>query len=86
MDKESAKRVLEEFCSFPISSADEVLYKFKNLPRAISRFDGDKRNFVYIPGTREDRVLLVAHADTVWDPFYNRFPTGKQSLCENNGV
>src|SRR5690606_36735333 len=27
---------------------------------------GDKR-FLYIPGTRDDRVLLVAHADTVWN-------------------
>ncbi len=34
--------------------------------RSIFRGVGDEA-FIYIPGTRTDRVLLVAHTDTVWD-------------------
>ena len=47
-----------------------VLERFAQLQGAYAFFDGGKRNFVYIPGTRPDRVLLVAHADTVWDREY----------------
>jgi hypothetical protein len=43
----------------------EVLDRFHSLPSAYS--DGyDQKRFVYIPGTRKDRVLIVAHSDTVW--------------------
>lgn len=45
---------------------DEVMEKFKQLPNAT--YNGLwNQAFCYIPGTRKDRVLLVAHADTVWD-------------------
>lgn len=44
---------------------DEVLDKFHTLKSSFS--DGEKdHRFVYVPGTRKDRVLLVAHADTVF--------------------
>ena len=44
----------------------QVFESFANINGAF--YDGrGKRQFVYIPGTRKDRVLLVAHADTVWD-------------------
>lgn len=46
-------------------SQNQVLDKFQGLPDAFSDGDGQKR-FVFVPGTRKDRVLLVAHADTVW--------------------
>jgi hypothetical protein len=42
----------------------EVLNTFAALPNAVKVGSGDEQ-FVYIPGTREDKVLLVAHADTV---------------------
>lgn len=35
-------------------------------PHSILRGSGHRR-FVYVPGNRTDRVLLVAHADTIWE-------------------
>lgn len=44
-----------------------LLQRFANLsPHSVLRGAGHRR-FVYVPGTRRDRVLLVAHADTVWE-------------------
>lgn len=44
-----------------------LLQRFANLsPHSIQRGAGHRR-FVYVPGTRRDRVLLVAHADTIWE-------------------
>lgn len=57
-----AQETAEEFLQ--IKEAD-VLNKFHNLPKAYSDGYGQNR-FVYIPGNRQDRVLLVAHADSVW--------------------
>ena len=85
MDRSTAKSVLEEFCSYPIGSVEAIFHRFCELPDAICHFDGDKRNFVYVPGKREDRVLLVAHADTVWDELYAR-GSYKQELKEHYGV
>jgi hypothetical protein len=51
------KHILERFLRmYP----GEVLRTFAQLPGAIVHKD-----YVYVPGTREDRILLVAHADTV---------------------
>ena len=44
-------------------STEEVLEIFAKLPSAQKIGTGDEQ-FVYIPGNRKDRVLLVAHADT----------------------
>jgi hypothetical protein len=46
-------------------SRDSVLDKFMNLKGAYTDGLGQER-FVYVEGDRDDRVLLVAHADTVW--------------------
>ncbi len=62
--------VLLEFLSYRPSAAMPVLQRFAALDSAISHFDGGKNNFVYVPGTRDDRVVLVAHADTFWDAAY----------------
>lgn len=44
-----------------------LLQRFATLsPHSIQRGAGQRR-FVYVPGNRSDRVLLVAHADTVWE-------------------
>lgn len=58
-------QVLKEFLNCPVEGTDEVLERFRGLPGAVSRGDGQER-FVYLRGSRENRVLLVAHADTVW--------------------
>ncbi len=56
---------IPDVCGWMTKSRDRVLNDFFQIPRAFS--DGeDHERFVYIPGNRPDRVLLVAHADTVW--------------------
>ena len=85
MDKKLAKDTLKRFCSFPIGSSKEILDTFAELPNARCSYDENgKGNFVYIPGTREDRVLLIAHADTVWDKSYNSYAY-EQALFEQDG-
>ncbi len=50
---------------FMMMKTDEVLDLFGKLPGA-ARIGKDDKQFVYIPGTRKDKALLVAHSDTVW--------------------
>ena len=66
-----SKAILDQFLNIPITSSQEVFEKFAQLPGAVWR-KGDKalQQFIYVPGTRQDRVLLSAHADTVWDAAY----------------
>jgi hypothetical protein len=75
--------VLLDFLSTPLWDTRPIFDRFANLPNAQFnelKKDGNAR-FVYIPGTREDRVLLVAHADTVWDINYRgRKPEHKVGL------
>ena len=59
--------VLEKFLWMSVKSTDEVFDAFKNIDGAIVCGNEPLKRFIYIPGTRDDRVLLVAHADTVWD-------------------
>lgn len=56
--------VLRDFLSLP-HRAEAVLDRFASLPHAVGEKHLEKEGFVYIPGTRENGVLLVAHADTV---------------------
>lgn len=83
---ESARKTLEYFCAFPLDSSEELLKKFAELPGAISHFDGGKKNFVYVPGTRKDRVVLIAHADTVWDRDYGERDDLRQSLKKEDDI
>lgn len=62
---------LVEFLSFPLDSTDEIFEKFKTLPGAVVNGSG-KNKFCYIKGHRENKVVLVAHADTVWNKGYAR--------------
>lgn len=67
--------LLETFLRLPVSGADDIFALFASLPGAIV-CEGEKpmERFVYIPGTRKDRILLTAHADTVWDERYGVEP------------
>ena len=67
-----------EFLSMPLGSSGEIFAKFRELDGAEHQGVG-KHQFLYRPGPREDRVLLVAHADTVWD-------CGRQEIVNENGV
>jgi hypothetical protein len=64
--------VLFDFIKMSISDSTPIFEKFKTLPRAVFHESGThpKERFVYVEGTREDKVLLVAHADTVWDSYF----------------
>lgn len=60
--------VLKDFLQISPYSSTPVLQRFAELPGAIVQ-EGEgnsQERFVYVPGTRRDRVVLVAHADTVW--------------------
>ena len=66
-----SKILLEEFISFPVDNVQQVMDKFATLPGAIYKKGSEPmQQFVYVPGARKDRVVLVAHADTVWDAVY----------------
>lgn len=64
MDKDLA--VLFEFLSMPVETVRPVTERFRGLDGAVFG-SGERQEFVYIPGTRGDRVLLAAHSDTYWD-------------------
>lgn len=55
---------------FHVSPVHEIIGRFEELPGAIS-IPGSTPS-IYVPGTRKDRVLLVAHSDTVWDDHTDR--------------
>ena len=64
------KEILMTMLSFDLTDTKSILTMFSELDGAVSHLDGEKNNFVYVPGSREDSVVLVAHTDTVWDSFY----------------
>lgn len=85
MEKQENRQLLEEFLNMPIRSGDGVFEKFRSLPGAVWDSSGKPfERYVYIPGTREDCVLLVAHGDTVWDEHYNR--NGENTVVFEDGV
>ncbi|MBQ9595003.1 MAG: DUF2263 domain-containing protein, partial [Synergistaceae bacterium] len=60
------REVLEMFMNYDLSSAKDVFDKFMTLDNAQYYEYQGRPSCVYIPGSRPDRVLLVAHADTVF--------------------
>ena len=76
--------VLEQMLSCPISSADEVFALFRTLPGAIEDHGEGKQGYLYVPGTRKDRCVLVAHADTYFDVAYDQEPA-EQSVAFDDG-
>ena len=73
------RELLETFLKLPIGGTDEVFELFSSLPGAIyCEGPNPMERFVYVPGTRKDRVLLTAHADTVWDERYGVKPVEQE--------
>ncbi|MBQ7216823.1 MAG: hypothetical protein IJS39_12670 [Synergistaceae bacterium] len=60
------QKILEEFLSLGMSRPDEVFEKFMTLPNAQRHEYLGYTYCIYVPGKRPDRVLLTAHADTVF--------------------
>lgn len=84
------QKILEEFLSLNMSNAYEVFDKFMTLPKARSYEHVGYNYCVYVPGTRKDRVLLTAHADTVFGirgPHRMKFEDGiYRSLEPDEGI
>ena len=65
--------ILGAFLNAPLDNGDTIFNMFKALPNAVyGEGEGAMERYVYVPGTREDRVVLVAHIDTVWDKSYDK--------------
>ena len=79
------QKVLEKFLCKPLSSSLEVFEEFLSLNDYNVKYsiNQGKKSFVYIPGKRKDRVLLVAHADTVWDKEYGEAICNQELKFEN---
>ncbi|MBO5287385.1 MAG: hypothetical protein J6B34_04595 [Clostridia bacterium] len=84
------KELMIEFLEMPLNSGDMIFEKFSALPGAIvGKGELPLQRYAYIPGSRSDRVLLVAHADTVWDKDYEKFYSYKPKehiVLYENGV
>lgn len=65
--EESTRALLESFLRLPLADSDAVFRRFSSLPHAVEGIGSHPmERYLYIPGKRQDRILLVAHADTVW--------------------
>lgn len=61
------KREENSLLDFHLKTPEEIVELFSRLPNAkIVGNPKQEESFLYIPGTRDDKVLLVAHFDTVW--------------------
>ena len=58
--------------------------RFLEIPGAIYRGQGLER-FLYVRGSRSNKVLLVAHADTIWDHDYGFNPGQTHEIKIENG-
>ena len=82
---EREREVLEMFLNKSVTSSRSVMREFSKLEGAIVHLPRKRGGFVYVPGTREDRVLLVARADTVWDAAFNHYRFPRQKVVFKNG-
>lgn len=65
--------VLHRFLSFPLTDGADILALFATLPGAIAGTGkASLQRYVFVPGSRKDAVVLVAHIDTVWDHAYGK--------------
>lgn len=83
--------ILSQFLKYPINTSEGIFTHFR---RGLDdenihyQFYGDelytqnKNRFLYVPGQRKDRVVLVAHADTVRDQFYPDAPNLNGQIWE----
>lgn len=86
MKKTKEKEILEFFLKLPIDSSKEVLEVFSKLEKAEYYSGYNSQSFVYVPGERDDRVLLIAHADTAWDKEATGEVVENPNLISENGI
>lgn len=72
---EACTALLSFFLGLPLTDTEAVFACFSSLPNAVEgRGERPMEHYLYVPGEREDRILLVAHADTIWDTRYGVAP------------
>jgi hypothetical protein len=66
------KEILKNFLDYPLGTGEDILDRFASLKGAVRRVNEKNRleQFVFIPGLRDNRVIMIAHADTYWDQKY----------------
>lgn len=84
---DNPQRILKMFLDFPVSSSQDIIDFFAEENRAKLYCGSRKRKqaFVYFPGIKKDKILLIAYADTIWDAQY----TGQcynQIIVDTNGA
>jgi len=85
--KEQHIKILHEFLNTPLDSGDQIFKRFAALPNAISGSSGKPlERFVYIPGSRKDAVVLVAHIDTIWDIAHKKYTAKPTNVTFVDGV
>jgi hypothetical protein len=77
--------ILIEFLNYPLGTGEGILEHFSKLYGADHRGNGLKQ-FVYIPGNRKKKGLLVAHADTHWDQNYSHGTIMGHQIVRNGNV
>lgn len=78
---------LLNFLNTPLDSGDEIFDRFAALPGAVAGKGAEPlQRYVYIPGARKDRVVLVAHIDTVWDRSYNNPFSEPRGVIFEDGI
>ncbi len=76
--------ILLEFLSVTVNHTRDLFEKFRTLPGALEAHGASKKEgYLYLPGKRKDRCLLIAHTDTVWDNSYDRKRFHPSVLFEN---
>ena len=79
--------ILSEFLNMPLDCGDAIFERFAALPGAIvGKGPQSLQRYVYLPGTRKDRVVLVAHIDTVWDKAYKQPFSGERAVILEDGI
>lgn len=78
-------KILKQFLEIPIGSSDGVFERFARIPSSIFRGQ-DQERFLYVRGDRSNKVLLVAHADTVWDKHYKGPFDLNHEVIFDNGI
>ena len=74
---------LERFLQLRIDTPQQVFDIFRTLPGAVEKHGSGRKGFLYVPGTRKDRCLLAAHADTYFDRSYLSITATGEVLCKN---
>lgn len=77
----SKKKVLNYFLNRDITQTEEILNIFEKLEGAKRGESSTGFPYVFIPGKKDNKVLLIAHCDTVWEG-----EEGKQKLKYKKGV